>query len=115
MMYTLPSMKLTMDGWKTSFLLGWLLGRCYVSFSEGICSYPNWAAIWRKSHQHRSGMIRSGMMMMPGGIIGTPLMGGPARRLRWMIDGSTMTQQISLGQWFIPIKKILDVGCCFFL
>ena len=23
-----------MDGWKTSFLLGWLSGRCYVSFRE---------------------------------------------------------------------------------
>ena len=25
-----------MDGWKTSFRLGWLPGRCYVSFREGI-------------------------------------------------------------------------------
>ena len=35
---TLPSLKPTvrtpqkMDGWKTSFLLGWLAGRCYVQF-----------------------------------------------------------------------------------
>ncbi len=33
-------MKLTwhlkMDGWKTSLLLGWLPGRCYVSFREDI-------------------------------------------------------------------------------
>ena len=36
---TLPSLKLTwhlkMDGWKTSFLLGWPIFRCYVSFREG--------------------------------------------------------------------------------
>ena len=25
---------LEMDGWKISFLLGWLPGRCYVSFRE---------------------------------------------------------------------------------
>ena len=35
-----PSLKLTyplkMDGWKTSFLLGWPIFRCYVSFREGI-------------------------------------------------------------------------------
>ena len=24
-----------MDGWKTSFLLGWPIFRCYVSFREG--------------------------------------------------------------------------------
>ena len=33
------SLKLTwhlkMDGWKTSFLLGWPIFRCYVSFREG--------------------------------------------------------------------------------
>ncbi len=26
-----------MDGWKTSFLLGWPIFRCYVSFREGRC------------------------------------------------------------------------------
>ena len=26
-------------GWKTSFLLGWLPGRCYVSFREGNYVY----------------------------------------------------------------------------
>ena len=26
-----------MDGWKMSFLLGWPVFRCYVSFREGIC------------------------------------------------------------------------------
>ena len=36
---TLPSLKLTfsplkMDGWNTSFLLGWPIFRCYVSFRE---------------------------------------------------------------------------------
>ena len=25
-----------MDGWNTSFLLGWPIFRCYVSFREGI-------------------------------------------------------------------------------
>ena len=25
-----------MDGWKTSFLLGWFPGRCYVSFREDL-------------------------------------------------------------------------------
>ena len=28
-----------MDGWKTSFLLGWLPGRCYVSSRECIYIY----------------------------------------------------------------------------
>ena len=35
----IPSLKLTyhlkMDGWKMSFLLGWPIFRCYVSFREG--------------------------------------------------------------------------------
>ena len=30
------SSPLKMDGWKTSFLLGWPIFRCYVSFREGI-------------------------------------------------------------------------------
>ena len=36
--YTLPetnSSPLKMDGWNTSFLLGWPIFRCYVSFREG--------------------------------------------------------------------------------
>ena len=37
--FLLPSLKLTyplkMDGWKTSFLLGWPIFRGYVSFREG--------------------------------------------------------------------------------
>ena len=41
-MVYLPSPKLTyflrMDGWKTSFLLGWPIFRCYVSFREGSIS-----------------------------------------------------------------------------
>ena len=39
MLKPLPSLKLTwhvkMDGWNTSFLLGWPIFRCYVSFREG--------------------------------------------------------------------------------
>ena len=39
--FLLPSLKLTwhlkMDGWNTSFLLGWPIFRCYVSFRE--CSH----------------------------------------------------------------------------
>ena len=39
----LPSLKLTwplkMDGWKTSFLLGWSIFRGHVSFGEGTCHY----------------------------------------------------------------------------
>ncbi len=37
--FTLPetnSSPLKMDGWETSFLLGWPIFRCYVSFREGI-------------------------------------------------------------------------------
>ena len=37
---TLPetnSSHLEMDGWKTSFLLEWLIFRGYVSFREGMC------------------------------------------------------------------------------
>ncbi len=38
----LPSLELTwhlkMDGWKTSFLLGWPIFRCYVTFRECISS-----------------------------------------------------------------------------
>ena len=38
--YHIPSLKLTyplrMDGWKTSFFLGWPIFRCYVSFREGM-------------------------------------------------------------------------------
>ncbi len=30
---------LKMDGWKTSFLLGWPIFRCYVSFREGNGSH----------------------------------------------------------------------------
>ena len=30
------SSHLKMDGWKTSFLLGWLPDRCYVGLREGI-------------------------------------------------------------------------------
>ena len=42
----LPSLKLRqelkMDGWTTSFLLGWAIFRCYVSFREGrYCSFIN--------------------------------------------------------------------------
>ena len=33
------SSHLKMDGWKTRFLLGWLPGRCYVSFRE--CTPPS--------------------------------------------------------------------------
>ena len=36
--FTLPetnSSPLKMDGWNTSFLLGWPIFRCYVSFREG--------------------------------------------------------------------------------
>ena len=40
--YNLPSLKLTspleMDGWKTTFLLGWLPGSGYVSLRAGIFS-----------------------------------------------------------------------------
>ena len=34
-----------MDGWNTSFLLGWLIFRCYVSFREGIY-YLNFGSFW---------------------------------------------------------------------
>ena len=34
------------DGWKTSFLLSWLPGRCYVSFREGRYS---WSFFWAQS------------------------------------------------------------------
>ena len=47
---SIPSLKLTwhlkMDGWNTSFLLGWPIFRCYVSFREciyqgnGSCKNP---------------------------------------------------------------------------
>ena len=39
--WQIPSLKLTaslplkMDGWNTTFLLGWPIFRCYVSFREG--------------------------------------------------------------------------------
>ena len=43
--YNLPSLKLTgplkMDGWKTTFLLGWLPGSGYVSLRAGIFSIYN--------------------------------------------------------------------------
>ena len=53
----IPSLKLTlhlkMDGWKTSFLLGWLPGRCYVSFrgcniyiSSPRISYNGKLVVW---------------------------------------------------------------------
>ena len=32
----LPVSHLKMDGWKMSFLLGWPIFRCYVSFTESI-------------------------------------------------------------------------------
>ena len=28
-----------MDGWKTTFLLGWPIFRCYLSLREGTCSF----------------------------------------------------------------------------
>ena len=38
-----------MDGWKTSFLLGWLHGRCCVSFRERIRKWKN-EINYRASH-----------------------------------------------------------------
>ena len=50
-LYTLPetnSLPLKMDGRKTSFLLGWPIFRCYVSFREGNISTGviKWDLFW---------------------------------------------------------------------
>ena len=56
-----PSLKLTehpkMDAWNTSFLLGWSILRCYVSFREGKSSYNRVVChplILRHTHDARS-------------------------------------------------------------
>ncbi len=48
----IPSLKLIApdNGWKTSFLLGWLPGRCYVSFREGILPQKDMLKIPRRPH-----------------------------------------------------------------
>ena len=58
----LPSLKLTwplkMDGWKTSFLLGWPIFRGHVSFGEGTCHYNRHkTGIFKIAGQKRKGAL----------------------------------------------------------
>ncbi len=75
---------LKMLGWKTSFLLGWLPGRCYVSFRERFCSSriadsysvidllpcPNW---WQRFFREGCLLLHSGAcwVLFPWRIHGT--------------------------------------------
>ena len=61
--YELPSLKLTwhlkMDGWKTTFLLGRLIFRDYVSFREGRHKPPIYHQWFLWGHQLRFGSFSS--------------------------------------------------------
>ena len=95
----LHSLKLTwhlkMDGWKTSFLLGWPPGRCYVSFRECTWNDHRHHQHLQPSHLHPS--ILSGQGFLPSSLQQSVL---SCFRL-------TVPQHTRFKQWTSRILRIL--------